>query len=561
MQQIEIGGEIVEFPEGMSEEEIIAAAREIYAQQEQEQTPPAEGQRMRSVGMGVMDPIYGTSQLLEKALPEGARERVNQAGEWLADRVPGISPPHPEGVTGQLRDREAEYQAGRAGDGFDGWRLGGNVVSGVPLASAIPPGVSLGARMGVGGLLGGAGGAMQPALSEDFWGEKGAQAAIGAGAGAATPVVAGGAARVINPRAASNPDVALLRQAGVKPTAAQVAGGAPKAMEEALRSTPILGHAINHLQGRALREFNTSAINRALAPVGRKINAFGQTGVTQAHRALDEAYDAARGALRGPVLVTNAMRAQTNALRQQADLLTDGMKNRFLNELDKGIGKRLQGMSISPDDYKVIDSKLGKLARDYGKSQDPTQRELADLFAGLRTTLREGLEAQNPDAAKLFRQADAGWANLRVVEDAATRAANNAGVFTPGQLTMSVRAADSSVSRSATARGQANMQDLATAGQEVLGNRLPDSGTAMRSMMGAGGVGYGIADPMGALKLGGAMTGLAGGYLGLNPLARAAISHRPPGAGLLEEITRHTGGHLSTPGVGMGAAGLLGSER
>ncbi len=556
--QIEIGGQIIEFPEGMSEEELIAAARSIYAQQQQEQAQPADGQRMRSMGMGVMDPIYGTSQLLERSLPQGAVDRVNQAGEWLADRVPGISPPHPEGVTGQLRDREAEYQAGRAGEGFDGYRLGGNVLSGLPLAAAVPPGVSMGARMGIGGGMGAAGGAMQPALSEDFWGEKGLQAGIGAGAGAATPAVAGGAARIINPKAANNPDVAMLRREGVHPTAAQVAGGTPKAIEEALRSTPLLGHAITHQQGRALREFNTSAINRAVAPVGGKVNGFGQSGVAQAHRVLDDAYDAARAQLHGPVLVTNNMRAELAGLRQQADTLTDSMKNRFLNELDKGIGTRMQAMSIGPDDYKVVDSRLGQLAREYGKSQDPTQRELADLFAGLRTALREGLESQNPEAAALFRQADIGWANLRVVEDAAARAANNAGVFTPGQLTMSVRAADSSVSRSATARGQANMQDLATAGQNVLGNKVPDSGTAMRSMLGAGGVGYGVADPAGALKLGDGMAGLAGGYLGLNPLARAAISHRPPGAGLLEEIMRHSGGHLSTPGVGMGAAGLLG---
>ena len=556
--QIEIGGQIIEFPEGMSEEELIAAAREIYAQQQQEQAQPADGQRMRSLGMGVMDPIYGTSQLLERSLPQGAVDRVNQAGEWLADRVPGISPPHPEGVTGQLRDREAEYQAGRAGEGFDGYRLGGNVVSGLPLAAAVPPGVSLGARMGIGGGMGAAGGAMQPALSEDYWGEKGLQAGIGAGAGAATPAVAGGAARIINPKAASSPDVAMLRKEGIHPTAAQVAGGTPKAIEEALRSTPLLGHAITHQQGRALREFNTSAINRAVAPVGGKVNGFGQSGVAQAHRVLDDAYDAARAQLHGPVLVTNNMRAELAGLRQQADTLTDSMKNRFLNELDKGIGTRMQAMSIGPEDYKVVDSRLGQLAREYGKSQDPTQRELADLFAGLRTTLREGLESQNPEAAALFRQADIGWANLRVVEDAAARAANNAGVFTPGQLTMSVRAADSSVSRSATARGQANMQDLATAGQNVLGNRVPDSGTAMRSMLGAGGVGYGIADPAGALKMGAGLGALAGGYMGLNPLARAAISHRPPGAGLLEEIMRHSGGHLSTPGVGMGAAGLLG---
>jgi hypothetical protein len=108
--QVEIGGEVIDFPEGMTEQELIAAARSIYAQQQQEvqQAPPADNQRMRSLGMGAMDPVYGASQFLEKALPQGAVDRVNQAGQWISDRVPGISPPHPGGVTGQLRDREAE---------------------------------------------------------------------------------------------------------------------------------------------------------------------------------------------------------------------------------------------------------------------------------------------------------------------------------------------------------------------------------------------------------------------------------------------------------------------
>ena len=542
---IEIDGQLIELPEGMPEQEIIAIARKIHEQHAQEQAAAAEAQpgRMERFMHGAMDPVIGGVQLVERA---------------------GLSPTRfgsPQGAGEYARQREEDYQAQRGPDaGFDGARLAGNVASGLPLGMGIPQGATLGARMGIGAGLGAAGGAMQPALSEDFWGEKGMQAGIGAAAGGATPVVSGGAARIINPKASKSPDVALLRKEGVRPTAAQVAGGTAKTVEEQLRSVPLLGHAITHQQGRALREFNTAAINRAVAPVGGKVNAFGQSGVDQAHRVLDQAYDAARARLQGPVLVTSNMRAGMDGLRQQADLLTDPMRDRFIRELDRGIGARMQAMSISPDDYKVVDSTLGRLARSYGKSQDPTQRELSQLFAGLRTTLREGLEAQNPDAAALFRQADAGWANLRVVEDAANRAANNAGVFTPGQLTMSVRAADDSVSRSATARGGARMQDLAGAGQNVLGNKYPDSGTAMRSMLGAGGLGYGIADPAGALGVGAGLGTAAGGYLGLNPLARAAISHRPPGAGLLEEMVRQ-GGRAAAPGVGVGAAGLLGSER
>ena len=519
---------------------------------EDAQEPPGRMQRFLH---GAMDPVVGGIQLIENA---------------------ALSPTRfgsPRGSNEFAQSREQAYQESLGPDaGIDGYRLAGNVSSGIPLGAGGAPvrsvagwaggkgaALTLPARMQAGAISGGLGGASMPVEqpTENFWQDKAIQAGVGMGAGTASPVVSGGAARVISPRASVNPDVALLREAGVHPTAAQVAGGATKNVEELARSTPILGHAITSRQGGALREFNNAAINRAVAPVGRQVDGFGQGAVSQAHKILDESYDAARTALRGPVLVTNNMRAGMAQLRQQADTLTDSMQSRFLKEMDQGIGQRMQQMSISPDDYKVIDSKLGKLARDYGKSQDPTQRELAELFAGLRTTLRDGLEAQNPDAAALFRAADAGWANLRVIEDAANRAANNAGLFTPGQLTMSVKAADSSVSRSATARGQAPMQDLATAGQNVIGNRYPDSGSPARAALSWLVGGYGIADPVGAMKAGAGLSGLAGGYLGMNPLMRAAISHRPPGAGLLADGLR-TGGGIMAPGMGAGAAGLLG---
>jgi hypothetical protein len=333
-------------------------------------------------------------------------------------------------------------------------------------------------------------------------------------------------------------------------------GGATKATEEGLRSTPILGHAITNRQGAALRDFNRAAINRSVQPIGREVTEVGQRGIEQAGRMLDEAYDAARSALHGPVLVTNNMRQGISTLRQESDTLTEEMQKKFLREMDKGVAERMQQVSISPNDYKVIDSKLGQLARKYGGSQDPAQQELGTLFAGLRTTLREGLEAQNPEAYALFRQADAGYANLMVVQSAATRAANNAGVFTPGQLTMSVRAADESVSKSATARGGALMQDLATAGQNVLGNKVPDSGTATRAMLG-GAAGGALVAPDPTLSIAASLAGAGAGYLGMNPLLRLAVSHRPQAAGLLEALVRDAG-HAATPGLGMGAAGLLG---
>jgi hypothetical protein len=216
--QVEIGGEIIEFPEGMTEEQLHEAARAIYQQQQQELAAAAEAQPGRGERFlhGAMDPVVGAVQLIERA---------------------NLSPTRfgsPQGADKFARDREAQYQERRGPDaGFDAARMGGNVASGLPLGFGFPQGATLPARMGWSGLAGLFGGSSMPVTGEDedtFWRDKAIQGTVGTTTGMATPVVSGAGARVINPKAATNPDVRLLRKEGVRPTAAQVAGGAAKSV-------------------------------------------------------------------------------------------------------------------------------------------------------------------------------------------------------------------------------------------------------------------------------------------------------------------------------------------
>jgi len=48
---------------------------------------------------------------------------------------------------------------------------------------------------------------------------------------------------------------------------------------------------------------------------------------------------------------------------------------------------------------------------------------------------------------------------------------------------MAVKRSDASVGKNRFARGKATMQDLSSAGYDVLGNKVPDSGTAGRGIM------------------------------------------------------------------------------
>lgn len=135
---------------------------------------------------GLRDPIDGGAQLLTRMLPQGLVDAGNAANNWLADKT-GLVGRLPEGgVEQQVREGEQNYASRRAAqgeEGFDGYRMLGNVASPVNLAAA----ARLPATIGAGAAGGAALGVLTPTAGENFWGEKGQQAAFGAIGGAVVP--------------------------------------------------------------------------------------------------------------------------------------------------------------------------------------------------------------------------------------------------------------------------------------------------------------------------------------------------------------------------------------
>ena len=138
---------------------------------------------------------------------------------------------------------------------------------------AAPASAGLAARVGYGAATGAAGGALQPVTNggNDFWSDKGKQVATGAAVGGAIAPVAGAVGRMVSPKASTNPQLAMLRDAGVNPTVGQALGGRMNALEEKLTSLPIMGDMISRARGKSLEGFNNAAINRATAPIGVRI--------------------------------------------------------------------------------------------------------------------------------------------------------------------------------------------------------------------------------------------------------------------------------------------------
>ena len=507
---------------------------------------------------GALDPINGGAQLLTHILPDSVVNAGNSLNNWLADKT-GIVARVPQGGVDQMvSEGEKAYQAQRAAageSGFDGWRMGGNVLSpaNVALASRIPMGATLASRIAAGAVGGAASALPNPVTDGNYWDEKGKQVGLGAAFGGAVPVVSGAVSRFVSPNASINPDLALLRSEGVKPTIGQTLGGRWNALEEKAQSIPIMGDAIANARRSTIDQFDQAAINRASGKVGVNINESGHNGVRRAGDALSQAYDDALSQIK-VVKFDQQFAQDLNQLRSMAQSLTPDMRNKFNQKLNDVIGGRMSGNgSMLGETYKKVDSEIGGLAAKFGKSSVASESELGDAFAQLQNLLKQQAMRTNPQAADALKAADAGWANLVRVEGAAKAGKNADGMFTPAQLNSAIQQADGSVRGRAVARGTALMQDLATAGQNVIGNKVPNSFTTDRALIAGGGLGAGLVNP--AIP-----AGLLGGAALYAPqvqsLLRGLIGSRPQSAQTVSDALRQASPFLVPGGAQMGL-GLL----
>lgn len=532
-----------EVPEGTTPEQAQAMIESEIPKITQ---PLTKGEKLE---MGATDMIHGGAQLLTKMLPDGVVKAGNKFNNWLADKT-GLVPKLPDGgVDQQVRQREANYQARRAAageSGVDGWRMTGGMIPALiapQIRAATLPG-----QMAVGAGYGAFSGAMSPVTEDgDFASQKAKQVAIGAGLGGATPVVANGVARMVSTKASVNPDLNMLKSEGVRPTIGQTLGGAANALEEKATSLPFVGDAIAAARNRAEEQFNQAAINRATAPIGKQVAGSGTDAVKQAGDMISDAYNAAKSQL-GGFHIDQQANSELSHLRM---LASNGLQGRERSTFNRYFNDYLKGnVGFTADKFKEFDSKIGADIARFGQG-DAYQQKLGDALQEIKRIITENAKRANPDAAKALKAADEAWANLVRVEGASVAAKGTDGIFTPGQLMTAVRGADKSVRDRATARGTALMQDLAGAGTRVLGNKIPDSGTAGRLLPYGAGLGAAAYDPMltGSLLLGGvtAYTNPA------QALLRGLVSSRPQMAQPVAQAIRQAG-----PGFGLLSGQVVG---
>ena len=221
------------------------------------------------------------------------------------------------------------------------------------------------------------------------------------------------------------------------------------------------------------------------------MTAAGHEGIGAAQQAVSRAYDTAESLAPGGIRLEVPARSEISQLRARLRGAPEPDQKAFERFYKETFQRKLGGAAgFEVNNFRELDQLVGQEVRDAGS------QKLKSAYKELQDILRKQAATANPAYAQADQVARESAARMMRVEHAANAAALQGGEFTPGQLVRGAKAMDTTSRRRASSRGDALMQDYASAGQTVLGDVVPNSGSPARLWMTAGatgGIGGGMA--------------------------------------------------------------------
>ena len=270
-----------------------------------------------------------------------------------------------------------------------------------------------------------------------------------------------------------------LYDRGIRLTPGQMMGGATQRIEQAASSTPITGAAVDRARTEAIEDFNRVVINDALKSIGKQVP--DDVAGREAFKAADDILRKQYNRVLAPIKLTKTTElsaAVKSVVDEYAPELGEAGAKRLQAIIDKQVTGRFgETGKISGKVFKEIDSTLGTEARKMKASQDYDINKLGDALQDVKNSLFEQVAKQNKNADAI-RAVDTAYRRMIPVEKAVEKVGGSGEIFTPAQLLTGVKQASPKVrgGKRKFARGEAEMQELAEQGKEVLG-ALPYSTT------------------------------------------------------------------------------------
>jgi hypothetical protein len=291
-------------------------------------------------------------------------------------------------------------------------------------------------------------------------------------------------------RGVADPNLQYLHGRGISLTPGQIAGQGGvmgrglRAIEDTLESVPFLGSAIRSRKEEGLQGFNREAFRDALAPINQQLGGdIGQEAIGQAQDMVGDAY--------GSALDGVELRADRPFLSATDDIIQRGTAVPVMGEQFNYLVSQkvdpLFGPNIKLDGkgFQSALQTLNKAGADFPK-QGIMGGEVAGNVRELKDAFIEMANRQAPQAMPALNAANSANRNVSILGDAVTHAVNNSvesGMFTPAQLgRKAVENTKKFGGKKNAARGNVPFRDLTEAGQSVMPNVVPNSGTTDRAL-------------------------------------------------------------------------------
>lgn len=352
-------------------------------------------------------------------------------------------------------------------------------------------------------------------------------------------------------RGVTSPAVKAVADEGIPLTVGQAVGQSGrvgrvvKGVEDRLSGIPLVGDAVNARRLEGLQKMNVVAFDKALEPIGGNIGGkFGEEAVADAQDQVGKAF---QSALAGKAATVDHDFIKEATPAKMALLNLPRVGNEVADSVDETINAYFNAAngSISGENMQSLLRDLGQIKR--ANAADPLGHRIGKAIDRVSDSVENLFRRQAPEVMPQYDAAKKAFRRLSTLEDAVLRAKNGStdgnALFTTGQLGLADRANTVKFGgKHAAAAGKGEFHDFQRDAQEVLPNKVPDSGTAGRLFVPAAA----------AVALGG-----AGGYLegntgkGLTLGALIALAYSRGGQRAL------TGAVLKRPAVARAAGSAV----
>jgi hypothetical protein len=353
-------------------------------------------------------------------------------------------------------------------------------------------------------------------------GQKGASALVGGVTGGALPTLGSVAGRAVY-GAPKTADAQLLLNRGVPLTPGQMSpGGTANLIEQSAESVPLVGPMVAISRENAEQHFGRAVMEQGAAP-GTQIRPSSNVSdmYDQAAASWDPVHAQVHGYPVAPAIVQGQQQIPLSTVFQQASQVP-GLSQQRQASINAWLQARLQALPAyaMSEDYigaNGVRSAIRAQQRNLLNSTDVDAPLIRQAYENAENGVTGALNSQlPPGAAQTLQDADRGYAQLKVIGNAVTKAGDQLSGLTPQKLSQAIRSA---TDQGAYARGGGgDLRDLARAGTSVFQTVAPPTGARVLTAGAAGALGY--ASPHVALPIMGAAG--AGAFLGAaTPLGRS----------------------------------------